>query len=785
MNLLNLSENEKNEWKLKKRLDFFNRVGYITSIKANTDEDKDKGVLIRRIPSFYVTVDSSGKDTCYPRTVMRKNNKERKYYLMSETMNVAEIYGSNVFNDAVMKERLPKSVYKELRKTIELGKELKPSIADTVANAMKDWAIEHGATHYTHWFQPMTGITAEKHDSFISPTADGKVLLEFSGKELIKGEPDASSFPSGGLRATNEARGYTAWDCTSPAFIKESPDGSTILCIPTAFSSYTGEALDKKIPLLRSMEAINTQALRILKLFGNTTSTKVTTSVGPEQEYFLVDKADYAKRKDLIFTGRTLFGAMPPKGQELDDHYFGTVKERVLAYMKDLNIELWKLGIAAKTQHNEVAPAQHELAPIYGTTNVGTDHNQLVMEVMKKVADHHGLACLLHEKPFAGVNGSGKHNNWSMSTDDGLNLLEPGKTPHENVQFLLILTAILKAVDEHADLLRLSASSAGNDHRLGANEAPPAIISVYLGEQLDDVLKQLDTTGEATSSLQGKAYESGVTTLPSFMQDATDRNRTSPFAFTGNKFEFRMVGSTQSIATPNTILNTIVADSLCEIADELEKADNFDMAVHDKIKELIAKHKKVVFNGNGYSEEWVAEAERRGLPNIKCLVDAVPAFVKPENVEMFEKFGVLSKVELESRAEIYYENYAKQINIEAKTMLDMAKKQIAPAVMRYSADLAKGIIDLKAVGVDTSVQESILNSISTELKALTTAMDKLAAVDKKAMEMEDDMAAMAKCFQAEVFATMAEVREPADKLEELVDKDYWPFPQYEDLLFYV
>ncbi|MGN0153547.1 MAG: glutamine synthetase III [Lachnospiraceae bacterium] len=704
---------------------------------------------------------------------------------MSENVNVTEIFGSNVFNDAVMKERLPKAVYKELKKTIEEGKELNPAIADTVANAMKDWAIEKGATHYTHWFQPMTGITAEKHDSFISPTADGKVLMEFSGKELIKGEPDASSFPSGGLRATNEARGYTAWDCTSPAFIKESPDGSTILCIPTAFSSYTGEALDKKIPLLRSMEAVNVQALRILKLFGNTTSTKVTTSVGPEQEYFLVDKADYAKRKDLIFTGRTLFGAMPPKGQELDDHYFGTVRERVLSYMKDLNIELWKLGITAKTQHNEVAPAQHELAPIYGTTNIGTDHNQLVMETMKRVADRHGLACLLHEKPFAGVNGSGKHNNWSMGTDDGINLLEPGKTPHENVQFLLFLTAILKAVDEHADLLRLSASSAGNDHRLGANEAPPAIISVYLGEQLDDVLKQLDTTGEATSSLQGKTYESGVTTLPSFMQDATDRNRTSPFAFTGNKFEFRMVGSTQSIATPNTILNTIVADSLCEIADELEKADNFDMAVHDKIKELIAKHKRIIFNGNGYSEEWVAEAERRGLPNIKCLVDAVGAFTKEENIDMFEKFGVLSKAELESRAEIYYENYAKQINIEAKTMLDMAKKQIVPSVMEYSADMAKGINDLKAIGVDTSVQEGILKDIAGELKTMTTAMDKLESLDEKALALEDDMEKAARCFHDEVFAAMSEVREPADKLEALVDKKYWPFPQYEDLLFYV
>lgn len=704
---------------------------------------------------------------------------------MKEKVNVTEIFGSHVFNDAVMRERLPKNVYKELKKTIELGKELNPSIADTVANAMKDWAVEMGATHYTHWFQPMTGITAEKHDAFISPTADGKVILEFSGKELIKGEPDASSFPSGGLRATNEARGYTAWDCTSPAFIKDSPDGSTVLCIPTAFSSYTGEALDKKIPLLRSMEAVNAQALRILKLFGNTTSTKVTTSVGPEQEYFLIDKKDYAQRKDLILAGRTLFGAMPPKGQELDDHYFGTVRERVLAYMDDLNRELWKLGITAKTQHNEVAPCQHELAPIYGTTNVGTDHNQLVMETMKRVAERHDLACLLHEKPFAGVNGSGKHNNWSMSTDDGINLLEPGKTPHENIQFLLFLVAILKAVDEHADLLRLSASSPGNDHRLGANEAPPAIISIFLGEQLDDVIRQLDTTGEATTSLQGKKYESGVSTLPSFRQDATDRNRTSPFAFTGNKFEFRMVGSTQSIATPNIILNTIVADSLCQIADELEKADNLEMAIHDKIKELVSKHKRIVFNGNGYADEWVEEAKRRGLPNIKCLVDAVAAFQDKDNIKMFEKFGILSEAELLSRAEIYYENYAKQINIEAKTMLDMAKKQIIPAVMKYSADTAKGVNDLKAICVDTSVQEEILQNIAAELKSLTAAVKRLEELDEKAIALEDDMEKAAKCFHDEVFMAMSEVRGPADRLESLVDKSYWPFPQYEDMLFYV
>ncbi|MBO5087317.1 MAG: glutamine synthetase III [Lachnospiraceae bacterium] len=702
---------------------------------------------------------------------------------MNDKVNVSEIFGANVFNDNVMRARLPKAVYKELQKTIELGKELNPAIADTVANAMKDWAVEHGATHYTHWFQPMTGITAEKHDAFIHPTGDGKVMLEFSGKELIKGEPDASSFPSGGLRATNEARGYTAWDCTSPAFLKESPDGSTILCIPTAFSSYTGEALDKKTPLLRSMEAINKQTLRILRLFGNTTATKVTTYVGAEQEYFLIDKKDYEKRKDLIFTGRTLFGAMPPKGQELDDHYFGSVKTRVLSYMHDLNVELWKLGISAKTQHNEVAPCQHELAPVYGTTNVGTDHNQLIMETMKKVAERHDLACLLHEKPFAGVNGSGKHNNWSLCTDEGQNLLEPGKTPHDNIQFLLFLTAILKAVDEHADLLRLSAAATGNDHRLGADEAPPAIISVYLGEQLDDVLEQLDTTGEATSSIKGKRFESGVATLPSFRQDATDRNRTSPFAFTGNKFEFRMVGSTQSTGTPNTIINTIVADALCQIADDLEQAEDFEMAVHDKIKELIGKHKRIVFNGNGYSEEWVEEAARRGLPNIKSMVDAVEAYKKPENVELFEKYGVLSKVEMESRAEIYYENYAKQINIETKTMLDMARKQIIPAVMKYAGDLAKGANEVKAMGMDVSVQENILSNITTELKNLVNAVEALDAIDDKARAMED-MEEAAKCFHTDVFPAMEAVRVPADKLEELLDKEYWPFPQYEDMLFY-
>ncbi len=703
---------------------------------------------------------------------------------MREKVNVPEIFGSHVFNDSVMKERLPKNVYKELKKTIELGKELNPGIADTVANAMKDWAVEMGATHYTHWFQPMTGITAEKHDAFINPTSDGNVLLEFSGKELIKGEPDASSFPSGGLRATFEARGYTAWDCTSPAFVKETPGGCMVLCIPTAFCSYTGEALDKKTPLLRSMEAVNIQGMRILKLFGNTTSTRVNTSVGAEQEYFLVDKKNFLARKDLIFTGRTLFGGMPPKGQELDDHYFGSIKERVAEYMKELNEDLWKLGITAKTQHNEVAPAQHELAPIYESNNVATDHNQLIMETMKKVADRKGLSCLLHEKPFAGVNGSGKHNNWSMCTDDGINLLEPGKTPHENVQFLLVLSLILKAVDEHAELLRLSASSPGNDHRLGANEAPPAIISVYLGEQLDDVLKQLDMNGEATSSKQGSALDSGVSTLPSFMKDATDRNRTSPFAFTGNKFEFRMVGSTQSIATPNIILNTIVADAMCKAADELEKADNFDMAVHDMIKQLVTKHKRIVFNGNGYSDEWVEEATKRGLPNIKCMVDSIEYLVKDKSIEVFTKYNVLSEAELHSRSEIYYENYAKSINIEAKTMIDMVKKDIIPAIMKYQSKIATTVINLKAAGIEeVSVQTNILENIAKELVEVQETLVKLENAIVTASTLEENLSEQAKYFHDTVTIIMGEVRKPVDALEQLVAEEDWPFPQYSKLLF--
>ena len=703
---------------------------------------------------------------------------------MTEKMNVAKIFGENVFNDKVMQERLPKKVYKALRKTIDEGKELDPMVADVVAEAMKNWAVEKGATHYTHIFQPLTGVTAEKHDAFITaPRQDGTVLMEFSGKELIKGEPDASSFPSGGLRATFEARGYTAWDCTSPAYVREDAAGA-ILCIPTAFCSYTGEALDQKTPLLRSMEAINEQALRLLRLFGNTTSKKVTPSVGPEQEYFLVDKQKYLQREDLIFTGRTLFGAMPPKGQELDDHYFGTIRQRIASYMKDVNEELWKLGISAKTQHNEVAPAQHELAPIYAEANIAVDHNQLVMKTLKKVACQHGMQCLLHEKPFDGVNGSGKHNNWSITTDDGINLLDPGKTPHENVQFLMVLTCILKAVDEHADLLRESAADPGNDHRLGANEAPPAIISIFLGEQLEDVLEQLISTGTATHSKAGGVLHTGVKRLPDFAKDATDRNRTSPFAFTGNKFEFRMVGSRDSIAGPNVVLNTIVADAFSQACDVLEKADDFELAVHDLIKEYATDHQRIVFNGNGYSDEWVAEAERRGLPNIKSMVDAIPCLATDKTVELFGKYKVFSKAELESRVEIKYENYAKAINIEAKTMIDMASKQILPAVIGYTKSLADTILAVKGAGAPAAVQTDLLNDVSKLLEEAKAALVTLEEVTDKAAET-GDMAAEARYFHESVVPAMAALRTPVDKLEVLVDKKVWPMPSYSDLLFEV
>ncbi|MBE5979117.1 MAG: glutamine synthetase type III [Paenibacillaceae bacterium] len=705
---------------------------------------------------------------------------------MSEVVNVAELFGKNVFNETVMRERLPKSVFKKLKKTIEDGAELDPSIADVVAHAMKDWAIERGATHYTHWFQPLTGITAEKHDSFISsPTSEGKVIMEFSGKELVKGEPDASSFPSGGLRATFEARGYTAWDCTSPAFLREDAIGVT-LCIPTAFCSYTGEALDKKTPLLRSMEAVDEQALRILRLFGNTTSKRVTPSVGPEQEYFIVDHEKYLQRKDLIYAGRTLFGAMPPKGQEMEDHYFGSIRERIAAYMKEVNEELWKLGVPAKTQHNEVAPAQHELAPIYEQANVAVDHNHIVMETLKKVAGRHGLNCLLHEKPFAGVNGSGKHNNWSLTSDDGINLLNPGETPHENIQFLLVLSCILKAVDRHADLLRQSAADVGNDHRLGANEAPPAIISVFIGEQLEDVVDQLCSTGEATHSKSGGTLKTGVKTLPDLFKDATDRNRTSPFAFTGNKFEFRMVGSSDSISSPNVVLNTITAEAFKEAADILEKADDFDTAVHDMIKEQLAAHRRVIFNGNGYSDAWVEEAERRGLPNIKAMVDAIPALTKEKSISMFESFKVFTKAELESRVEIEYETYSKAINIEARTMIDMAGKQLIPAVVKYTTVLADSLGKVKSAcpSADTSVQEELLTEVSAYLSDMKVALSALIDITDKCAAIGENKE-QAAAYHSEVVPAMAALREPADKLEMIVDKDLWPIPSYGDLIFEV
>ena len=704
--------------------------------------------------------------------------------MSTELFNVADIFGENVFNDTVMQERLPKKVYKNLRKTIEEGKDLDLETADVIAHEMKEWAIEKGATHYTHWFLPLTGVTAEKHDSFISaPLPSGKVLMTFSGKELIKGEPDASSFPSGGLRATFEARGYTAWDCTSPAFVRQDAGGAT-LCIPTAFCSYTGEALDQKTPLLRSMVAINKEALRLLRLFGNTTSKKVTPSVGAEQEYFLVDAEKFEERKDLIYTGRTLFGAMPPKGQELDDHYFGTIRQRIASFMRDVNIQLWKVGVPAKTQHNEVAPAQHELAPIYTEANIAVDQNQLTMQTLKRVACQHGLKCLLHEKPFAGVNGSGKHDNWSITTDDGINLLDPGKTPHENTQFLLVLACILKAVNKHADLLRESAADPGNDHRLGANEAPPAIISIFLGEQLEDVVEQLISTGEATHSLKGGKLETGVSTLPDLFKDATDRNRTSPFAFTGNKFEFRMVGSRDSIANPNIVLNTIVAEAFADACDILEKADDFDLAVHDLIKEYLTENQRIIFNGNGYSDEWVAEAERRGLPNIKSMVEAIPAITTDKAVELFERFSVFTKAELESRAEIQYEAYAKAINIEARTMIDMASKQFLPAFIKYTKTLADTVNAVKAAGVDASVQTETLKEVSALMAETKAALDNLVKTTADAAAKEEGEV-QATYYHTEVVPAMDALRAPVDKLEMIVDKEAWPMPSYGDLIFEV
>ena len=705
--------------------------------------------------------------------------------MSNDNMDVEAIFGENVFNDATMQERLPKKTYQKLKETIRSGRDLDSTTADVVAHEMKEWAIEKGATHYTHWFQPLTGVTAEKHDAFISaPMESGKVLMSFSGKELIKGEPDASSFPSGGLRATFEARGYTAWDCTSPAFVRKDAAGAT-LCIPTAFCSYTGEALDQKTPLLRSMEAIGAQALRLIRLFGNNTSTRVTPSVGIEQEYFLIDRKNFLARKDLVYTGRTLIGAMPPKGQEMDDHYFGAIRERVAAFMRDVNEELWKLGVSAKTQHNEVAPAQHELAPIYAEANVAVDHNQLIMETLKKIANRHGLQCLLHEKPFRGVNGSGKHNNWSLVTNDGINLLDPGKTPHDNIQFILVLCCILKAVDEHSELLRESAADFGNDQRLGGDEAPPAIISVFLGDQLQDVLTQLINTGTATHSLAGQKLDTGVSTLPDFMKDATDRNRTSPFAFTGNKFEFRSVGSEDNVGEANIVLNTIVAEAFADVCDELEKAEDFELAVHDMIKRLAREHQRIVFNGNGYAPEWAEEAKKRGLPIVQDMVDAIPALTSDSSVALFERFGVFTRSELESREEIEYEIYAKKSNIEARTMRDVIRKQIIPAVIRYTTALADSINAVRAaVDGDVSTQSEMLLEVSDLLSDTRVALAALEDATNEANE-KGSQKERAICFRDKVVPAMEALRKPVDRLEMLVDKEIWPMPSYGDMIFEV
>ena len=693
--------------------------------------------------------------------------------------NIPNLFGSMVFNDDVMREKLPKDIYKALKKTMSQGTHLELDVANVVANAMKDWAVEKGVTHFTHWFQPMTGITAEKHDSFISPTPGGKVIMEFSGKELVRGEPDASSFPSGGLRATFEARGYTVWDTTSHAFIK---DGT--LCVPTAFCSYSGEALDKKTPLLRSMEAVDKQAMRVLRLFGNTTAKRVVSSVGPEQEYFLVDKKMFAKRPDLIYTGRTLFGARPPKGQELDDHYFGSLKPRVSAFMKELDEELWKLGIHAKTKHNEVAPAQHELAPIYSVASVATDHNQLTMEMMKIVADRHGLVCLLHEKPFAGVNGSGKHNNWSISTDTDINLMEPGQTPHENAQFLLFLVAVIKAVDDYQDLIRVSAASASNDHRLGANEAPPAIVSIFLGEELTEILEALEAKADYTEREKNQ-MEIGVTVLPHFTKDTTDRNRTSPFAFTGNKFEFRMLGSAFSIAGPNIILNTIVAEVLCQFADRLEKADDFKADLAHVIRKTFREHKRIVFNGNNYSDEWIVEAEKRGLSNLKTTVDALPEFISEKSTELFTQHRVFTEAELRSRYEILMEGYCKTIHIEAISMVDMVKGEIIPACVDYQNELVKLLGGKKVCGdYDSSMEESLLSKIS---KLSSCLIKKLSALEITILESKNDRNIFdcASFYRDGVFSAMSELRLIVDELETLVAKKYWPLPSYADLLYSV
>ena len=689
---------------------------------------------------------------------------------------VADIFGSQVFNDAVMKQRLPKETYKALQQANRIGKRLDINVANVVANAMKDWAIEHGATHYTHWFQPMTGITAEKHDSFISPTEDGRVIMEFSGKELIQGEPDASSFPSGGLRATFEARGYTAWDPTSYAFIKDN-----VLCIPTAFCSYGGEALDKKTPLLRSMEAINKQALRVLKLFGNDNVLSVKTTVGPEQEYFLVPKELYDRRKDLIYTGRTLFGAKPPKGQELEDHYFGVIKPRVAAFMKDLNDELWKLGILAKTEHNEVAPAQHELAPIFATTNIATDHNQLTMELMQKVAKRHDLVCLLHEKPFEGVNGSGKHNNWSISTDTGVNLLNPGETPAENAQFLLFLAAVIKAVDEYQDLLRISVASAGNDHRLGANEAPPAVVSMFLGEELNAVLESIKSE-TPYGAREKELLKVGVHVLPRFPKDTTDRNRTSPFAFTGNKFEFRMLGSSASVADANTVLNTAVAEELRQFADVLENASDFKAALHDLIRDTIREHDRIIFNGNGYDDAWITEAEKRGLLNLKTTPDCLPYLLKEKNIALFTSHRVFSEAELRSRFEIMEESYSKVLCIEARTMIEMARRDILPAVSAYTASLSEAVKAKKAAGAAAGFEEETVRDISSYSEAAYAALKELEADMSKTAEITDS-SALSMYYKDAVLPAMDKLRKAVDTLETLTSSEYWPYPTYGELLF--
>ena len=700
---------------------------------------------------------------------------------MSEYQDIPSLYGSSVFSDKEMRARLPREIYKRLAASIATGEELDPAVADATASAMKAWAIEQGATHYTHWFQPLTGTTAEKHDSFISPQKDGSVIMELRGKELIRGEPDASSFPSGGIRATFEARGYTVWDITSPAFLYDNGDTKT-LCIPTAFCGYNGEALDQKTPLLRSMEAVNRQAVRICRLFGDNLTQRVTTSVGPEQEYFIVDRETYLKRKDLIFTGRTLFGAMPPKGQEMEDHYFGAIKERVSNYMKDLDIELWKLGIPAKTEHNEAAPAQHELAPIYNTTNVATDENMLVMNVMKKVALRHGLVCLLHEKPFAGVNGSGKHNNWSLTTDTGHNLLEPGRDPQKNRMFLLVLAAMMKAVDEHAGLLRMSAANPGNDHRLGANEAPPAIISMFLGDQLTAVVDHIIRGSEETVP-SASIMRVGVSTLPFIRRDATDRNRTSPFAFTGNKFEFRMVPSSGCIADANTVLNTIAAEAFGAFADELEKAEDFETALHALIRREMTAHQRIIFNGNGYTDEWVAEATRRGLPNLRSMVDAVPELVKPASVALFAHQGVFTEKELRARADVSYELYAKTINIEALTMIDMAGKDIVPAVVRYTGELARAAREVESLGVDASVQKELLTRVNVLLRQAGDALADLRVKQEKAAALTG--AEQARYAHDVICPAMEVLRAPVDHLEMIVDGRLWPMPTYGDLLFNV